>query len=528
MNRKTFILGCFFSISCIILCSLFYDFVMDDSFIIYRYAKNLAQGRGLVWNIGEHPVEGYTSFLWVLFNSIALYFQLDPVIFSKCFSIISAVAIIWCLAGLAKNLHWALSVILIGAVGLSPPFALLTMQGLETAFISLLLLLSAQYSTMLIAQHKQSHYLIWHCIALFCFFARPDTVPFNAGILLCVSTILLFRKNYRKLGRFIISGLPFLLIFVIYMLWRTKYFGYFFPNTFYIKLYQGPSLLKKGGVDYLASFLLYILLPYLISLFYLFLKNYDQSKLLKILPTLMGCLFFSIYLMTIIPLQGFAWRFIFPIFPAFLAAGINYFSNLTTNQLKPLNRLMSIVMLIFFSAWTLYRLPATIDEKKGRTQADRVAVGKKLAGTHGTMFVSESGALPYYSDWKAVDLLGLNSVEIAHRGLSPDFLQQLNPDLIMLLEFGDYQANSKEGIIVHEYMKKSRFVLVAVIHKYSWQYHFYFVRINSQFFQAIVRNLTTIKNVQYGNLGKLMGKKEIPIYQNNSIRCSDPKYLISK
>ena len=37
----------------------------DDAFISFRYAANLADGQGLVFNQGER-VEGFTNFLWVL------------------------------------------------------------------------------------------------------------------------------------------------------------------------------------------------------------------------------------------------------------------------------------------------------------------------------------------------------------------------------------------------------------------------------------------------------------------------------
>ena len=40
-------------------------FLCDDAFISFRYARNLLEGRGLVFNPGEY-VEGYTNFLWVL------------------------------------------------------------------------------------------------------------------------------------------------------------------------------------------------------------------------------------------------------------------------------------------------------------------------------------------------------------------------------------------------------------------------------------------------------------------------------
>ncbi|MGD1048590.1 MAG: hypothetical protein ABR899_07560, partial [Candidatus Krumholzibacteriaceae bacterium] len=35
--------------------------VVDDSFILFRYADNLANHGELNWNLGEKPVEGYTG-----------------------------------------------------------------------------------------------------------------------------------------------------------------------------------------------------------------------------------------------------------------------------------------------------------------------------------------------------------------------------------------------------------------------------------------------------------------------------------
>ncbi len=40
-------------------------FLTDDAFISFRYARNLLEGYGLVFNPGEY-VEGYSNFLWVL------------------------------------------------------------------------------------------------------------------------------------------------------------------------------------------------------------------------------------------------------------------------------------------------------------------------------------------------------------------------------------------------------------------------------------------------------------------------------
>src|SRR5262249_4200475 len=43
-----------------------YRFLTDDAFIAFRYAHHLATGRGLTFNPGSAPVEGFTSLSWVL------------------------------------------------------------------------------------------------------------------------------------------------------------------------------------------------------------------------------------------------------------------------------------------------------------------------------------------------------------------------------------------------------------------------------------------------------------------------------
>ncbi|MBI5290004.1 MAG: hypothetical protein HY873_13605, partial [Chloroflexi bacterium] len=48
----------------LLLQHFYFHYTSDDAFISYRYARNLGDGVGPVWNRGEH-VEGYTNFLWV-------------------------------------------------------------------------------------------------------------------------------------------------------------------------------------------------------------------------------------------------------------------------------------------------------------------------------------------------------------------------------------------------------------------------------------------------------------------------------
>src|SRR4051812_4330652 len=44
--------------------------LFDDALISMRFARNLAGGQGLVWNVGQAPVEGYTNFLWTVWMAV--------------------------------------------------------------------------------------------------------------------------------------------------------------------------------------------------------------------------------------------------------------------------------------------------------------------------------------------------------------------------------------------------------------------------------------------------------------------------
>ena len=41
-------------------------FSIDDVYITLRYAKHLATGQGLVWNLSDPPLEGFSSFAWTI------------------------------------------------------------------------------------------------------------------------------------------------------------------------------------------------------------------------------------------------------------------------------------------------------------------------------------------------------------------------------------------------------------------------------------------------------------------------------
>ena len=93
--RATFAraVGCSAVVVAGVVVAVLRRFVQDDAFISFRYAKNLSDGLGLVWNVGER-VEGYTNFLWTLMMAPAFKIGVDIVVWSWALSIACFAAVL--------------------------------------------------------------------------------------------------------------------------------------------------------------------------------------------------------------------------------------------------------------------------------------------------------------------------------------------------------------------------------------------------------------------------------------------------
>ena len=67
---------------CWSLHALIFRFVIDDAFISFRYAQNLNDGHGLVFNPGER-VEGYSNLLWVLLTAFGMKLGLTRLLWAR-------------------------------------------------------------------------------------------------------------------------------------------------------------------------------------------------------------------------------------------------------------------------------------------------------------------------------------------------------------------------------------------------------------------------------------------------------------
>src|ERR1700686_5011566 len=57
---------------------------LEDASMLLRYSKNFADGNGIVWNVGEHPVEGATDFLYMItVGEIARWTHLSVIVAAR-------------------------------------------------------------------------------------------------------------------------------------------------------------------------------------------------------------------------------------------------------------------------------------------------------------------------------------------------------------------------------------------------------------------------------------------------------------
>lgn len=248
-----------------------FDFTIDDAFISLRYAKHLANGHGLYWNIGGVKVEGYSNFLYVIFESLLLKLQLPAIKIIKALSILAMA--FSCYGTYLISRLWLpriLAVLPALILLMHPGEILWAVSGLETAFYQALIIFTSYF---LLKGHssfnaKDYNFIFAGVLLALAGLTRPEA-PMLFLTFLAIMLLSYYKKNiYQKAAkrqqilRYVIS---FSLIYGPYFLWRLIYFGRLFPNSVYCKAANAPSMPFDLDLSYLILIIPFMIfsLPYL-------------------------------------------------------------------------------------------------------------------------------------------------------------------------------------------------------------------------------------------------------------------------
>ena len=267
----------------------------DDAFISFRYARNLIEGHGLVFNVGER-VEGYSNFLWTIelaaiWRALGIPPEDAAPWLSTAFTVATIATMIWWVVRMPYLQHRNLVIWMsIGLVCSSATFAVWTSAGgLETRQFTFLIvlavvllttyrnnrpgLLAASASLAMASLTRPEGTLIaascfaWY--ALQCIAAPTDAIGEDApssatpGAFPAHHLARIRSLAARIPGRELLCLIaPFAVIAGAHLIFRFAYYGEWLPNTYYAK-YTGPWY--DMGILYLTAAALdtglYLLLP---------------------------------------------------------------------------------------------------------------------------------------------------------------------------------------------------------------------------------------------------------------------------
>lgn len=222
-------------------------FLCDDAFIEFRYAANLVAGRGLVWNPEPFfPVEGYTSFAWVvLLGGVWAALGVEPPEAAPVLSLLCSFGSLGILLErvLARERGpwaWGLAALTVLTVLSNRTFLAWTSSGLETALFTFLFLGWVRAGVIGASLPSRA---AWAAVAAL---ARPD------GLLLAGLTALGALPDATRRPRSLLGLWP-LLLPLAHVFWRRWFYDAWLPNTWYAK-HVAPW--PEMGLAYAGAFLL--------------------------------------------------------------------------------------------------------------------------------------------------------------------------------------------------------------------------------------------------------------------------------
>ncbi len=436
----------------------FINFTIDDTFITFRYSHNLAKGYGPTFNPGRMPVEGYTTFLWMLIMSIPHLLSMDALVFSKLLGIaLGELTIIFAMLISSEicdvnSPHYKLMAGTVTSLFIAAfyPMAIHSISGMETILFTAIL--SAVVYCAILPEPNKKTAILTAGTMLMLGLTRPEGNLLNAGILLVA---LLTRPQTQRRILLYTTLLFYVLPGMVYFYWRMSYYQLLLPLPYYAKLgaYHRPA-----GIADVAAYILTILPSIIFFLLYTF--RQANPKVWVIATPIILLLVFYLFPMHI---MGIYSRFIFPSSPLiYTLAGAGVINFFVTSQWFEVGDKSIIVKTLLgiggiglIALSPLANITTTIKQSGGERNpiAPYIYFGRYLKAFPSTrqmtLAIGDAGAIPYYSEWNIIDLTGLtdpNTLFASSRRRYLDYVFRNGPDLV-ILTFNDPEKPVRDARI---------------------------------------------------------------------------------
>jgi len=497
--------GVAFGLACcltLIGCFHFVNITMDDAFISFRYAENLAQGLGLVFNPGER-VEGYSNFLWTVLLAIPAYlgvsqYTMGMQITAKALGVLlnlgTLAVVAWPMRtrGSIASSGLPLGALYLATLG---PFLIWGVGALEGPLVAFWIALSVrQWWAELGDPDDVERFPISALALALAALTRPEPAILILPLLGLRWLVLWRRKLGAGIWRLQLRYLAtFLLPYGAFLAFRSGYYGQLLPNTYYAKLHGDHAALQRG-LSYVGEALTELNLIPIVGLSVLFAVLSRRA----VVPIALCATLLAIQIAGIAYEGGdwmLSWRLFVPALPIVALLVNEGWAGATRLRLSHF-ALPQLPAWVIEAHWQQrWNAALTITTQKLGARGDRllricsgtflllaIAVGSSRSlgrwasrvpsgfsgivmaeGSHfdvarwmnqharapGRLALGEAGVIPYYTRRPVLDLFGLMDLHIArqtgerHEKFDLDYVLSQKPAYVYLLMFRDSPGKSR-------------------------------------------------------------------------------------
>ena len=382
------------------------EYTVDDAYITFRYARNLADGHGLVYNVGE-AIEGYTNFSLTVLLAAGMAVGIDPHPLSKLLGAAAAMGTVIVVYRLSDRLLplSGMPCVATWLVATSAPFSNWAVFGMETPVFAFLVLLG----TLRMFQETEAGkgYLASALIFAAAGLTRPEAPMYLGLAMLLLGRQFFSQQNIRR-------GLVFLAPLLVHLIWRRMYYGAWVPATLSAKT-GDVGLQWKRGIDYLTAWLGFAGPAVWLGLYGAGMAIAQRSREIGTLAlvTVIG--------LTYVLLVGGDWmsysRFVVPIEPyLYLLVGV------AVRRIVGTRDRAALVALLAFGVWIGNARARELAKSHKQFKSERVhwniSAGRVAGWMRGNLpagrtAVGDIGYIGYHTGFPILDLLGLVDPVIA-------------------------------------------------------------------------------------------------------------------
>jgi len=427
--------------------------IVDDTYIFLRYAENLANGNGLVFNPGER-VEGYTSFLWVLLLGLFSRLGLDSASTAVFLGGLFGTLLILTFAHFGRAyiasdrepLLWIVAL----ALAVNPSLVYWAWSGMDTALFAFFFALGL-FVFMDQVTRPGTMFLSGSCF-LGAALTRLDVLAVLPAYVVAIA--LCNRDDRERMWRKSLSFAAPLCLLSIHFLWRYWYYDSLLPNTFYAKVGVPRSELVRHGLIYAARFFFaFNLYGGALVAVALTKKRASQAGLVVPLAVVVAWTAYVIF----VGGDHFAmFRFFVPVLVPLAFLLLLEVESLTPATARPGWRraatLVAIAAVLFFLNLSVYWFHggarARYEVQLANAWGNVGSWLKAHVPSGSTIACVPVGAIPYFSGLETYDLLGLTDRTIArsgktylpgavgHQKYDTDYILARRPDYIIYTDSG--------------------------------------------------------------------------------------------